>query len=215
MYNTNLPSKDELPSNIQLIKATVGSAVVALVLLITCILPAEYAVDPTGLGKAFGLMEMGEIKIQLENEAQSEQASTEPQVQALAAEKPETQPASLSTQTADGSGESVNVNAPFEVRKIVLKPTKAAELKLIMKKGTVVSYEWSVDKGHVNYDTHGDNASTNYHGYGKGKAVKGDQGMLEAAFDGKHGWFWRNRSKETTTITLKVEGDFSDIERVL
>ena len=29
--------------------------------------------------------------------------------------------------------------------------------------------------------------------YTKGRGVAGDKGVLTAAFDGDHGWFWRNR----------------------
>jgi hypothetical protein len=38
---------------------------------------------------------------------------------------------------------------------------------------------------------------------------------LVAAFDGKHGWFWRNRTGSEVTVTLKTEGDYAKIERVL
>jgi hypothetical protein len=65
----------------------------------------------------------------------------------------------------------------------------------------------------VNFDNHGDNKSTKYHNYIKGKAVKADQGEITAAFDGKHGWYWRNRSTET--VTLNVSGEYSSLERVL
>ena len=84
-----------------------------------------------------------------------------------------------------------------------------------MDEGATVSYSWSVDTGHVNYDTHGDNPSTKYHNYNKGKAVTGDSGVLTADFDGKHGWFWRNRSEETVTVILEVTGQFGEIVRVL
>ena len=38
-----------------LTKAGMMAIIVAIVLLITCILPAEYNIDPTGIGKALGL----------------------------------------------------------------------------------------------------------------------------------------------------------------
>jgi hypothetical protein len=43
----------------------------------------------------------------------------------------------------------------------------------------------------------------------------GEQGTLVAAFDGKHGWFWRNRSAENATITLTTKGGYSVLKRVL
>ena len=70
----------------------------------------------------------------------------------------------------------------------------------------------------MNYDAHGDpvNAPKDfYHGYGKGRNKTGDTGLLKAAFDGKHGWFWRNRSGAEATITLRTSGEYEKIERVL
>lgn len=42
MYNANKPNLDELPSSPQLIRSTIVAALVAVVLLVTIILPAEY-----------------------------------------------------------------------------------------------------------------------------------------------------------------------------
>lgn len=206
MHNKNIPQEYELPTSKQLIKSTVIALATALILLITVILPAEYGVDPSGIGQTLGLTKMGEIKQQLANEAEQE-------AQPLAAEP--IKPAAKAM--ADDS--TVNTK-PAEViasetRSIQLKPGEAAEIKLGMKKGAVVTYAWSVDSGHVNYDTHGDGAGINYFGYGKGKETTDDKGELQAAFDGQHGWFWRNRSAQTVTVTLRVSGDYSDIQRVL
>src|SRR3546814_4188393 len=40
--------------------------------------------------------------------------------------------------------------------------------------------------------------------YEKGRAFKEDEGILEAAFDGSHGWFWRNRGSSDVTVTLRT-----------
>ena len=69
MYNSNIPSDRELPSSQKLIKSTIFAGVVAAILLITTVLPAEYGIDPTGIGNAIGLKKMGEIKVSLEKEA--------------------------------------------------------------------------------------------------------------------------------------------------
>ena len=44
-----------LPSIAKLIKATVLALLVASVILISIVLPAEYGIDPTGIGKKLGL----------------------------------------------------------------------------------------------------------------------------------------------------------------
>ena len=75
MYNTDMPSRADLPSTAKLIRSTIISAVVALVLLVTVVMPAEYAMDPTGVGRLLGLTEMGEIKQQLAEEAAADEAA--------------------------------------------------------------------------------------------------------------------------------------------
>jgi hypothetical protein len=87
-----------------------------------------------------------------------------------------------------------------------------------MRKNAVVQFDWSTAGVPVNYDTHGDPDGAPkdfYHGYGKGSNKTGMQGDLVAAFDGVHGWYWRNRSGVAATITLKTKGSYSKLERVL
>ena len=84
-----------------------------------------------------------------------------------------------------------------------------------MNKGAVAVYEWSANGALVNHDTHGDADSDGQEiSYVKGRSVPGDTGELIAAFTGQHGWFWRNRSKENVTVTLKVKGDYQELKRL-
>ena len=48
MYNVKTPSLNELPSSEQPLRSTVIAAITAAVILVTIVLPAEYAIDPTG-----------------------------------------------------------------------------------------------------------------------------------------------------------------------
>lgn len=205
MYNTDLPNRADLPSTKQLLKSTALAAAVAATLLITCILPAEYGIDPTGIGQAIGLKKMGEIKQQLHQEADAEATAS-----VIAA--PLEQPTAISTSAA---------NTPLSLQqhemRVTLEPNQATEIKLSMPKATVVQYRWVTEGGGLNFDTHGDivNAPKDfYHGYGKGVNQTEDAGQLTAAFDGKHGWFWRNRGKQAVTVTLTTKGAYEKIERV-
>ena len=47
-------------SNKTLIKSTVGATVMALVALVLFILPAEYNIDPTGMGNSLGLVKIAQ-----------------------------------------------------------------------------------------------------------------------------------------------------------
>ncbi|MDP1675215.1 MAG: transmembrane anchor protein [Burkholderiales bacterium] len=215
MYNTDLPTRAELPSTARLLRSTVIALLVAATLLVTTVLPAEYGIDPTGIGRALGLTQMGEIKKSLAAEASAESAAPPAaSVQAAAAsvapaEKPAPTPAPAPKEAAPAAQHTMTVK---------LKPGQGAEIKVTMRKDATVRYEWSTEGGPVNYDTHGDpvNAPKNfYHGYGKGRNTASDSGTLQAAFDGTHGWFWRNRTNSEVTVTLKTSGDYQQIKRVI
>ena len=68
MYNSQNSSPIELPSSKQLARSTIFALLTAAVLLVSVILPAEYAIDPTGIGRLLGLTQMGEIKQELARE---------------------------------------------------------------------------------------------------------------------------------------------------
>lgn len=72
MFNAEIPTRAELPSTRQLLKSTAIAVVAASVILMTIVLPAEYAIDPTGVGRALQLTQMGEIKKQLAIEAEAD-----------------------------------------------------------------------------------------------------------------------------------------------
>jgi len=74
MYNTDFPAKADLPSTARLVRSTVIAGVSALAILVTVVLPSEYGIDPTGFGRLTGLTTMGQIKMQLAQEAAADEA---------------------------------------------------------------------------------------------------------------------------------------------
>ena len=201
----------KLPSSKKLIKSTAIAAVSAVVVLVTCVMPAEYAIDPTGMGKVLGLTKMGEIKQSLAEESENgiNAAQAVNSVEQISVE--------TSTQTAADNAQMIMPAINKESISIELKPGQATEVKLTMPQSASVNFDWKAVGGGLNYDTHGDpvNAPKGfYHGYGKGKNETTQQGVLKAAFDGKHGWFWRNRTENLVTVTLLVEGQFSEMKKV-
>ncbi|NQE61443.1 transmembrane anchor protein [Caulobacter sp. RHG1] len=200
MFNANRPDLSDLPSTFQLLNATGGALLVAAGLLVTVVLPAEYGVDPTRVGSVFGLTEMGRVKRQLAIEAKAEEAA------ARAA------PASPS-RSAEPAPAKGPVTERTDEMQVALAPNEGAEIKLTMPAGASVRYSWRSTGGKVNFDMHGDRPGISYHGYAKG-SMQASEGELEAAFDGKHGWFWRNRSGGPVTVILKTTGAYSQIKRV-
>jgi hypothetical protein len=207
MYNTDMPTRAELPTTPQLLRSTAIAIAAAAVLLMTVVLPAEYAVDPTGVGKMLGLTQMGEIKQQLASEAEAEVGTAEPPAMVASTAEPDVAPAASPQEPA--------TEAWRDVVTLTLAPDEAAEIKLTMKKGEVAPYEWTASPGHVNSDLHADGAGGLFTSYRKGRAETRDAGELTADFDGAHGWYWRNRSGVSVEVTLRTNGAYSELKRVL
>ncbi|CEG50879.1 transmembrane anchor protein [Stutzerimonas kunmingensis] len=225
MYNNQRPDLSELPSSGQLLRSTLIALIAAGVLLVTVVMPAEYAIDPTGAGRLLGLTQMGELKQTLAEEAATEAqppaeaalaepAATTPDKDELVAAQAEPAPAAAPT---PAQPEPPKVATQQHEVNLTLKPNQATEIKLEMKQGAKANFHWTANGGRLNYDTHGDPYKAPkgfYHGYGKGKNAPELQGELVAAFDGKHGWFWRNRTNETVKLTLRTDGEYITIEQV-
>jgi hypothetical protein len=205
MYNVDTPPRDELPSSRALLRSTLIAVATAAVLLVAVVLPAEYGVDPTGIGRVIGLTEMGEIKMELAREAAAAEVGAAP-APAVAAPEPGS---AVGADPADAAAAPTSDEVS-----IVLTPGQGREIKLEMREGASVHYSWTVDGGVVNYDTHGDRPGLPYHGYAKGTAQSSDEGVLVAAFDGMHGWFWRNRGRETVTVVLRTSGEYRNLHEV-
>jgi hypothetical protein len=205
MFNANRPDSSELPSTGKLLKSTGIAVAVASVLLATVVLPAEYGVDPTRVGSLLGLTEMGRIKMQLAAEAEAEEASVQPATAA---------PAAVAAAPTAGVASETPPGVRTDETVLTLAPDQGAEIKLVMEEGARVDFAWTSSGGAVNFDTHADRPGTPYHGYGKGTEQR-VEGELVAAFTGSHGWFWRNRTGEPVTITLRTEGPYSEVKRVV
>jgi hypothetical protein len=199
------PNPEDLPSSAKLIKSTIVAAVVAAVLLVVAILPAEYGIDPTGFGKVLGLTKMGEIKTSLAHEVAA-QSTVEPATTQLFEPTQKVVPKPVETA----------ISLRKDSMELTLVPNEGKEIKLTLNKGERARYVWYTDGGAVNFDGHSDSIKhkIDYKSWQKGTSQR-DEGELVAEFDGKHGWFWRNRTSKPVTITLQVEGEHSDIEEAI
>jgi len=226
MFNSERPAPSDLPSTGSLLKSTGIAAVIASALLVTTVLPAEYGVDPTGVGSLLGLTEMGRIKMQLAEEAKADAAAevsaSQAAVQLSPVVTPSEAPPTPSAPAEALPGPTIQpaqaASAPqaqtwSDTTTVNLAPDDSYEVKLVMEKGATARFEWFTNGPTVNYDTHGDGPGINYHGYGKGTNEDRQEGELTAAFTGSHGWFWRNRSGQPVTITLRTSGDYTDMKQ--
>lgn len=204
MFNAEKPSLDELPSSAQLIRSTAIAAASAVAILVTVVLPAEYNIDPTGIGGVIGLTEMGEIKAQLAEEAEADRL--------LELEGQEE--SSLMNDIFGifvGAAHAQEAEIWRDETTFTLAPGDSAEWKLVMEEGQTVEYRMLVDGGRVNFDLHGHGGGKSVT-YEKGRGSTGDEGQIVAAFDGEHGWFWRNRDSSDVTVTVQVRGEYAEFK---
>src|SRR5688572_16963859 len=126
------PSPGELPSTRRLLRTTLIAAGVAALLLVAFVLPAEYGVDPTGIGRVLGLKQMGDSKVALAREAA---ADAEADAAAAAAEGGQDQsnapPAAPAAEPPAVAGDTAPGSAPnADETRITLQPAEGKEVKL-------------------------------------------------------------------------------------
>jgi hypothetical protein len=196
-------ASDPLPSVRALHRATVLALGVAALLGVGVVLPAETGRDPLGSGQLLGLAEMGRIKT------------------ALAREEATSAPAAAVV-PAGAVPIAIGSNAGGDRRwrdslTVTLAPRQGIELKLTMRTGARAFYAWTAGGAEVYFDRHGDLPSASEDAgaltYAKGSAPA-DTGTIVAAFDGIHGWFFRNRNNAPVRITLRTGGDYLELKEL-
>ena len=215
MYNSELPNQIKLPSSKQLLRSTIIAIITAAVVLVTVVLPAEYGIDPTGIGRVLGLTQMGKIKVQLAAEAAQHRAAPASALEQSASASPQAAvpEAQKASPLAANSTTSSQAAQKTDEKTVTLKPGEAVEVKLEMSKGAKAKYEWTSAGGPVNQNTYTETPNGT-HTYSKGQGVERDVGEIIAISDGYHGWAWRNRNNKEVTITLKTTGEYRSVKNV-
>ena len=164
-----------------------GAALLAAgLLLVVAVLPAEYGVDPLGIGRRLGLTAMNDVK----KDVDAFQASRAGNAAGTATVVP--QPRGYQNETVT----------------FTLAPGGTIEYKYRLDKGQALLYSWKAT-GRVNYELHAepDGAPRGYaESYEKRDAQEAASGTLTAPFSGIHGWYWENTGRTDVTVTLSAAG---------
>lgn len=187
---TSMPEARELPTISELLRATAVAFVIGAIVVVTAVLPAEYGVDPTGIGTRLGLMRPPEAPVA----ASAPRGSVVPTAAPL-----------------------MKAAEPFrsDDTELTLAPGKGAEIKANMRQGQRFVFGWSAD-GPVDFDMHGEavNAARDeFTSYWKDSDATSGHGAFDAPFDGTHGWYWQNLTTEPVTVRLKTSGYYQSIGR--
>jgi hypothetical protein len=204
MYNGQKPNPEDLPTPAQLLRSTVIALAAAVAILVTVVLPAEYGIDPTRIGRLLGLTEMGEIKNELADEAEADR-----QMHGGGDDRSGALDRVLRLFVSEAHAEE----AWRDEASFTLAPGASAETKLDMAEGAAAEYRWTAEGGRINFDLHGHGGGQSVT-YEKGRGETAGEGSFTAPFAGDHGWFWRNRDSAEVTVTLRVRGEYGTLTRV-
>lgn len=190
MGTGNLPGM-EAPSRRAIAKAAGIAMAVALLILFTAVLPAEYGIDPLKTGAALGLTEL------------SKTAEAKPAKPIVTAAAPA--PAKVGVYTAQPTLYKI------DTEDLTLRPGEGVEIKYHMQKGAGMVYGWRAT-GKVRFEFHGEpDQKPNkdyYESYELDDKVGRDHsyGSFTAPSTGIHGWFWENKTDKEVEIHLRTAG---------
>ena len=182
--------KDVVVEARQKLAAAAGAALLgAGLILVMFVLPAEYGVDPLGVGARLGLVELGAVGQQVQK---------------------------LNDATSSGTAQATLIvpqERGFKSETVDFKvgPRAGMEYKYRLDKGESLLFSWKTT-GPVSYEFHAepDGAPRGYaQSYEKGDGKSEASGTLTAPFPGIHGWYWENKSDKEITVTLMSAGFYN------
>jgi hypothetical protein len=162
-----------------LIKAGTIAIIVAITLLITCILPAEYNIAPTGIGSALGLTAIAE-----------------------ASDKSPTSVIDRGDQNDVLRNDSIDIIIPAgKGLEYKLNMDKHAHVEYKWKTdGEALYFDFHGEPA-------GD--KTGYFESFSITTSNNMQGSLTTPFKGSHGWYWKNKSQQPVTVSLSIKGYYT------
>ena len=98
---------------------------------------------------------------------------------------------------------------------LTLEPDQGAEIKAMMRAGDTMKFLWEADNGPLFFEFHGDEkgqSADDFTSYEKATKQRSD-GNFTAAFEGKHGWYWKNRTQQTITVKLTTTGVYESLSK--
>jgi hypothetical protein len=172
------------PSRKKLLIGSAAALAVAGTALVGFVLPAEFGIDPLGIGKALGLTKLSEPGLSEEQERGNKR------VGALTLSEQPPQP-----------------EAWTDRWQITLRPYEAIELKYTLAEKAPLDFSWTATAP-LYYDMHshpfdgGDTLTETYSLETRAQM----HGRYVAQFTGLHGWYWQNRTMGDVTLTVQAAG---------
>ena len=195
-------------SSTRLIIGAVAAVAVAILLLVTVVLPAQYGIDPTGIGRLSGLTSLSNAGMQtfeITDVIGGNEVVRTVEVPDAGEPTPLPNPAVFQ----QGSGP-----ARAETLEIPIGPFEETEVKVVLNEGKMIIFSWEVSQGDIYSDYHGHDpelGSEFWVRYREQMEGSSGEGSLVAPFGGEHGWYWVNYNEFPVVVRLNVTGYFENL----
>ncbi len=186
----------------KILKNVKYTAIWAIIILITIVLPAEYGIDPLGFWKMTWLNKLApnyqeenlESNMDIEEKVVETNSIKVEEIISIKKEK------SYDYQTLE---KTYTLNAKANT-----------EIKFKMYKWSEMTFDWESSEL-VYFDQHWEPTTKEWKDFLPYKTVKewkqmSDNWKLVAEFTWTHGWYWRNLSNNKATIKLSLKGNFEE-----
>lgn len=202
------------PTRSTIIKSALLAMSAAAICTVLFVMPAEYGIDPTGIGAKLGLTELADSGGDLE-------AARPRTVVGAYPGPPDAEAFDYFDPEVLGEPFAKTHDKAFKTETILvdLDEFEQVEYKAVMQRGDALVFEWAVDDGIVYTDFHADPGDAP--GYPEGYFIRYREsetatgaGSIVAPFDGNHGWYWLNIEEHPVRITLRVSGYFERIDEL-
>ena len=210
MAETGSGQATATPSGKQLWLGTLVALGAGVVLLVTAILPAEYGIDPTGIGGVLGLTELtapAGRTLEIVDVIGGNEVVREVEIPDYGDPVPLPNPGVHQDEEAEGPPKT-------RTMMITIPAESETEIKTVLREGKMILYSWSVDRGDIYSDFHGHDPAISdqfWVRYREHQEGSSGSGSLVAPFSGEHGWYWLNYNEFPVTVTLTFSGYFDDV----
>lgn len=204
-YNPTLLSKK------QILTGTTIALVVGMLLLVSAVLPAEYGIDPLGTGKALGfsrLYHANETARTTKIGAGTTEASPLLAIKDLGSDPEVPRP-----KEAQNPPPVQQYGERRDSVLVMVAAGKGIEYKVKVLKYGTLKYDWTTDQGILYSDFHGDVKELTppkeefYVSYTVAYS-NNVAGTFLAPYEGRHGWYFKNKSDRDITVTLRLSGQY-------
>lgn len=200
----------------QLITSGAICLLLAIIVIVLFVMPAEMEQDPSGFGEIAGLDKLAATSDETAKLAAPvsvpgteghyvfiDPATTDVPYDNWDRPLPALNGNNHQSQDGGFKTETITVNLGLD---------GTTEYKALMNQGDALVYSWTADQD-IYADFHAHQAVDNPDFFTRYSETEGtsDQGSIVAPYDGQHGWFWLNLADGPAVIELTVAGYYDEI----